>query len=383
MTVEDDMNRVTERMGSNRYGKVERTYPTPDTCGHSPDGLNTCVDHDCPCAKGQRERDKAPMVEADADPVALQMVYPHQPEERPDDLVSRKAAILAVCAERSGMAHIAGMPYGTVTLEAACDAIRALPTAGQDKAEVDGLRAEVERLTISEDVSRASIDTLKHTYNQLFEAMQAEQADHKKTATERDALRAEVEEIAPLEEALRTTRREHRAAMADADTLRAEVAALRAQVEAMREALVVIADGRGVCGCCGARAVGPNGGVLQCDCPDPVWDHQDSEAIARAALSTPAAASPQGWMPIDTAPKDGRMVFLLVDYTDGAAPLDDAEIAATIGFNCLDDTGEDEWHLVGWNWSQDCFTDGQGTVIGWTDFSPPAPALPNADKEDV
>ncbi|MFC3059646.1 hypothetical protein [Paenirhodobacter populi] len=268
---------------------TKTNYPTPATCGHAPDGASTCVDHDCPCAKGQWERDKDPKVEAD----------PDHPEERPDDTVSRRAAILAVYEKGSGTVHIGGMPYGTVTLEAACDAIRALPATGQDKAEVDGLRAEVERLTISEYVSRASIDTLKHTYNQLFEAMQAEQENHKKTATERDALRAEVEEIAPLEEALRTTRREHRAAMADADTLRAEVAALRAQVEAMRRALAEL-------GCACDRLEGMRSREIYLAMIDDGHGYalaalDDASSDARAALSTPAAASPQGWMPIDTA----------------------------------------------------------------------------------
>lgn len=62
MTVEDDMDRVIKRMRSGRY-------PTPATCGHSPDGVSTCVDHDCPCAKGQWERDKEKPDEPIAHPV--------------------------------------------------------------------------------------------------------------------------------------------------------------------------------------------------------------------------------------------------------------------------------------------------------------------------
>ncbi|RWR30484.1 hypothetical protein D2T29_12500 [Sinirhodobacter populi] len=90
-----------------------------------------------------------------------------------------------------------GIVGGYQTREAAIAAwnTRALPATGQDKAEVERLRGAIERLTISEDVSRASIDTLKHTYNQLFEAMQSEQEDHTKTAAERDALRVENSEL--------------------------------------------------------------------------------------------------------------------------------------------------------------------------------------------
>lgn len=71
--------------------------------------------------------------------------------------------------------------------------------------------------------------------------------------------------------------------------------------------------------------------------------------------------------PMDTAPKDGTMVHLLVDYRpeDADHPLEDALIAWTIGFNNLSNTGEDVWQFVGWSWTQDCFTDGLGTPLGW------------------
>lgn len=73
----------------------------------------------------------------------------------------------------------------------------------------------------------------------------------------------------------------------------------------------------------------------------------------------------------DTAPKDGTMVCLLVDYSgDGAAPLDDAKTGWTIGYNTLVDTGDDEWIMVGWDWCQDCYCQGRGEVIGWAPFKP-------------
>ena len=71
-------------------------------------------------------------------------------------------------------------------------------------------------------------------------------------------------------------------------------------------------------------------------------------------------------LPMATAPKDGTMIRLLVDYTDGGAPLeDDHPRAWTIGFNSLDDTGEDEWKFAGWCWTHDHFTQGSGTPVGW------------------
>ena len=72
--------------------------------------------------------------------------------------------------------------------------------------------------------------------------------------------------------------------------------------------------------------------------------------------------------PADTAPKDGTMLRLLVNYEDGSGALEDADEAWTIGFNSLENTGEDEWQIAGWNWCHDCFTDGRGKVIGWLPF---------------
>jgi len=74
-------------------------------------------------------------------------------------------------------------------------------------------------------------------------------------------------------------------------------------------------------------------------------------------------------LPIETAPRDGTMLRLLVDYTDeGENPLEDAYQAWTIGFNQLSDTGVDVWEFAGWSWEQDCFTAGIGRVIGWLPF---------------
>jgi hypothetical protein len=72
--------------------------------------------------------------------------------------------------------------------------------------------------------------------------------------------------------------------------------------------------------------------------------------------------------PIETAPKDDTMVWLLISYEDRDAsdhPLTDAAIAWTIGFNGLENTGQDEWKFVGWCWSHDHFTDGRGKVLAW------------------
>lgn len=89
-----------------------------------------------------------------------------------------------------------------------------------------------------------------------------------------------------------------------------------------------------------------------------------------------AAAEPKGWLTMESAPKNGTMIRLLVDYTSGDHPLEDAIQAWTIGFNGFEDTGDDEWKFAGWSWQQDCFTEGAGQPIGWLPFL--NPAVPDA-----
>lgn len=102
--------------------------------------------------------------------------------------------------------------------------------------------------------------------------------------------------------------------------------------------------------------------------------------------ATSAGAAGPTALPVALAPRDGTMLRLLVDYSHEAnaagiaKAADDSFIwphtsfadtdgqAWTVGFNSFDDTGEDEWQFVGWNWSQDCFTEGHGTVVGWRPF---------------
>lgn len=80
--------------------------------------------------------------------------------------------------------------------------------------------------------------------------------------------------------------------------------------------------------------------------------------------------------PALTAPQDGTLVRLLLDYSDEEnwTPLEDEMQAWTIGYNTLADTGEDEWIIVGWNWSQDCWCEGSGKIIGWLPFVSEAPS---------
>lgn len=80
------------------------------------------------------------------------------------------------------------------------------------------------------------------------------------------------------------------------------------------------------------------------------------------------------WRPMKTAPKDGTIVRLLVDYSgeDACHPLEDATITHTIG-GCTDaNTGLREgFKFAGWSWEQDCFCEGRGKPIGWLPFDAP------------
>lgn len=86
--------------------------------------------------------------------------------------------------------------------------------------------------------------------------------------------------------------------------------------------------------------------------------------------------------PMAEAPKDGTLVRLFVDYTEEANPeaiaeaeaqgyawrphpLEDEEAAWTLGHNNLANDGADRWQFAGWCWSQDHYTQGSGTPIGW------------------
>lgn len=78
------------------------------------------------------------------------------------------------------------------------------------------------------------------------------------------------------------------------------------------------------------------------------------------------------WMPIETAPKDGTLLFLFVDYSEGDHPLEDEVCARTIGFNNYDNTGEDDgWRFSGWCWCHDHFVEGKGSPKYWRPLPPP------------
>src|SRR5262249_12905035 len=72
------------------------------------------------------------------------------------------------------------------------------------------------------------------------------------------------------------------------------------------------------------------------------------------------------WFPISTAPKDGTLCLLLISPYEREKALEDTEACSiSIGFNNLENDGEDCWKFAGWCWSHDHFTEGEGTPFAW------------------
>ena len=71
--------------------------------------------------------------------------------------------------------------------------------------------------------------------------------------------------------------------------------------------------------------------------------------------------------PMDTAPRDGTLVRLLVEFEEHQTVDDSTGTAWTIGAN-TNDLHPDQpaaWQFAGWCWSHDHFTEGKGTPIAW------------------
>lgn len=85
-----------------------------------------------------------------------------------------------------------------------------------------------------------------------------------------------------------------------------------------------------------------------------------------------------GWCDMATAPTDGTMVRLLVEFEEHST--EDAEQAPTIGANNFDNDGEDVWRFAGWCWSHDHFTEGKGVPVGWLPMLDGAKLRPGVEQ---
>lgn len=81
------------------------------------------------------------------------------------------------------------------------------------------------------------------------------------------------------------------------------------------------------------------------------------------------------WRDMTSAPRDGTMVRLLVEFEEHST--EDADQAPTIGANNFDNDGEDRWQFAGWCWSHDHFVEGKGVPVGWLPILHVQAALPD------
>jgi hypothetical protein len=95
-----------------------------------------------------------------------------------------------------------------------------------------------------------------------------------------------------------------------------------------------------------------------------------------------AGQGQEQWHPMETAPKDGTLLRLLVEFEDHATE-DGEGPQPTIGANTWDNHHDfDEWQFAGWNWEQDCYTQGVGKPVGWLPMLA-APAQAQEDARDT
>ena len=101
------------------------------------------------------------------------------------------------------------------------------------------------------------------------------------------------------------------------------------------------------------------------DAPAPCtheWTDDGGHLLACTACGAQEDHAP-GWRDMATAPIDGTMLRLLVEFEEHST--EDAEQAPTIGANNFENDGEDVWRFAGWCWSHDHFTGGKGVPVGW------------------
>lgn len=110
--------------------------------------------------------------------------------------------------------------------------------------------------------------------------------------------------------------------------------------------------------------------------PQSLGDHA-MQTLAGAYTHAERATVPEQPQPMDTAPRDGQMLRLLVQFDEHATE-DQPGPSWTIGANDFDGNGIDEWQFAGWCWEHDHFTEGKGTPLGWLPMLAERAPVPDA-----
>jgi Lar family restriction alleviation protein len=108
------------------------------------------------------------------------------------------------------------------------------------------------------------------------------------------------------------------------------------------------------------------GGDTERHCPDA--ETMKARILDRFAARQSGEGEREEFRSLDEWDQRDETVLLLVDYTDGDHPFDDAVFAITIGHNNDHNVGDDEaegWRFAGWCWSHDHYVEGKGKVVGW------------------
>ena len=92
------------------------------------------------------------------------------------------------------------------------------------------------------------------------------------------------------------------------------------------------------------------------------WNDDGEYLLVCTACGAQEDHSP-GWRDMSTAPRDGTMLRLLVEFEEH--PTEDEDQAPTIGANNFDNDDVDEWKFSGWCWTHDHFVEGKGIPVGW------------------
>jgi hypothetical protein len=152
------------------------------------------------------------------------------------------------------------------------------------------------------------------------------------------------------------------------------------------------------CGCEASMREADSDGPMWAECdmcsartaegqyPDNVAQWWNMRFGPEAADKLEALSGRISWQPIETAPRDGTLVLLLVDYSEGEHWIDDepSGLGRTIGHNNDENVGEGEgqgWQFAGWCWTHDHYVEGVGQPTHWMPLPEPPAALAQTQSE--